>query len=81
MQFIVDGPDIPDEFIFAHQEGKIVFFCGAEISRPIKLLSLGGSGRVKISRKRESSDKSYIRHFLVLPILTKWTPYPIQWLL
>jgi len=32
MQFVKDGPDIPDEFLHAHELGKIVFFCGAGIS-------------------------------------------------
>ncbi|WP_078085309.1 anti-phage defense-associated sirtuin Dsr1 [Microbulbifer mangrovi] len=34
MQLITDGPDIPDTLIEAHEEGRVVFFCGAGISRP-----------------------------------------------
>ncbi|MDC9616132.1 hypothetical protein PSI19_20195 [Xenorhabdus khoisanae] len=32
MQFIANGPDIPDSLIQAHEEGRVVFFCGAGIS-------------------------------------------------
>ena len=34
MQFINDGPDVPDELLRAHEEGKVIFFCGAGISYP-----------------------------------------------
>ncbi|MDD4749887.1 MAG: hypothetical protein PHD26_08235 [Methanosarcinaceae archaeon] len=30
--FVVNGPDIPDRLLEAHEEGKVVFFCGAGIS-------------------------------------------------
>jgi len=32
MQFLANGIDIPDELIRAHEEGRVVFFCGAGIS-------------------------------------------------
>ncbi|EPU9487637.1 hypothetical protein ACV0UL_001187 [Salmonella enterica subsp. enterica serovar Saintpaul] len=32
MQFITHAPDIPDELLQAHEEGCVVFFCGAGIS-------------------------------------------------
>lgn len=32
MQFIDNGPDIPEELLYLHQQGKVVFFCGAGIS-------------------------------------------------
>jgi len=32
MQFIKNGPDVPDALIHAHEEGNVVFFCGAGIS-------------------------------------------------
>ena len=32
MQFVPNGMDIPDELIRAHEEGRVVFFCGAGIS-------------------------------------------------
>lgn len=37
MQFITNGPDIPDELLQAHEEGRVVFFCGAGISYPAGL--------------------------------------------
>ena len=37
MQFINDGPDVPDELLRAHEEGKVIFFCGAGISYPAGL--------------------------------------------
>jgi hypothetical protein len=37
MQFVVNGPDIPDALIHAHEEGEVVFFCGAGISYPAGL--------------------------------------------
>ena len=33
MQFIPKGPDIPEQLLQAHEEGRVVFFCGAGISR------------------------------------------------
>ena len=42
MQFIVDGPDIPDELLQAHEEGHAVFFCGAGISSTADLPSFKG---------------------------------------
>ena len=33
MQFIDGGPDIPDELLLALDEGRVVFFCGAGVSR------------------------------------------------
>ncbi|MBX3590291.1 MAG: SIR2 family protein [Burkholderiaceae bacterium] len=32
MQFITNGPDIPDALLQAHEEGRVVFFCGAGAS-------------------------------------------------
>ena len=37
MQFVKDGPDVPDQLLQAHEEGKVVFFCGAGISHPASL--------------------------------------------
>lgn len=32
MRFVGNGPDVPDELIRLHAEGKVVFFCGAGVS-------------------------------------------------
>lgn len=42
MQFITDGPDIPDALLQAHEEGRVVFFCGAGISYPAGLQGFKG---------------------------------------
>lgn len=34
MQFIKNGPNIPESLLVAQEEGRVVFFCGAGISRP-----------------------------------------------
>ncbi|WP_256667474.1 SIR2 family protein [Pseudomonas sp. ANT_J28] len=42
MQFVANGPDIPDELLQSHEEGRVVFFCGAGISRPAGLPDFKG---------------------------------------
>lgn len=42
MQFVADGPDIPDALLQAHEEGRVVFFCGAGISYPAGLPGFQG---------------------------------------
>ena len=37
MQFVANGPDIPESLLQLHEEGKVVFFCGAGISFPAGL--------------------------------------------
>jgi len=37
MQFIANGPDIPEELLRLQEEGRVVFFCGAGISYPAGL--------------------------------------------
>ena len=32
VRFFADGPDIPDELLWAQDEGRVVFFCGAGVS-------------------------------------------------
>ena len=33
MRFIKDGPSIPDDLLIARDEGRVVFFCGAGVSK------------------------------------------------
>lgn len=33
MRFIADGPSIPDELVTAHDEGRVILFCGSGVSR------------------------------------------------
>lgn len=42
MQLVAKGPDIPDALLQAHEEGRVVFFCGAGISYPAGLPGFKG---------------------------------------
>lgn len=42
MQFVRHGPDIPERLLQAHEDGRVVFFCGAGISYPARLPGFGG---------------------------------------
>lgn len=42
MQFITHCPDIPDALLQAHEEGRVVLFCGAGISYPADLPGFKG---------------------------------------
>lgn len=33
MQFIPNGPSIPDELLVARDAGDVIFFCGAGVSQ------------------------------------------------
>ncbi|MDM8218963.1 hypothetical protein, partial [Parasutterella secunda] len=39
MQFTPNGPDIPERLVIEHEEGNVIFFCGAGISIPAGLPS------------------------------------------
>ena len=41
MQFVKGGPDIPERLLEAHEDGQVVFFCGAGISYPAGLPGFG----------------------------------------
>ena len=42
MQFVAQGPEIPDALLQAHEDGGVVFFCGAGISYPAGLPGFKG---------------------------------------
>lgn len=42
MQFITNGPDIPDALLEAHEDGHVAFFCGAGISNSARLPGFAG---------------------------------------
>ncbi len=42
MQFVKGGPDIPGQLLQAHEDGHVVFFCGAGVSRPACLPTFAG---------------------------------------
>ena len=39
--FLANGPDIPERLLQAHEDGRVVFFCGAGISYPAGLPGFG----------------------------------------
>lgn len=57
MQFIANGPDIPDALLQAHEEGRVVFFCGAGISRPAGLPDFGGLVQRLFQQAGEPADR------------------------
>src|ERR1041384_5600088 len=42
MQLLRNGPDIPERLLQAHEDGRVVFFCGAGISYPAGLPGFSG---------------------------------------
>lgn len=42
MQFVRHGPDIPERLLQGHEDGRVVFFCGAGISYPARLPGFAG---------------------------------------
>jgi len=42
MQFVSHGPDLPERLLQAHEDGRVVFFCGAGISYPARLPGFAG---------------------------------------
>jgi len=42
MQFIKNGPDIPEPLLQAHEDGRVVLFCGAGVSSPAGLPGFDG---------------------------------------
>ncbi|NKL21117.1 anti-phage defense-associated sirtuin Dsr1 [Rhizobium leguminosarum] len=42
MQFVKDGPEVPESLLQAHEDGTVVFFCGAGISYPAGLPGFSG---------------------------------------
>jgi hypothetical protein len=63
MQFITNGPDIPDELLQAHEEGRVVFFCGAGISYPAGLPGFKGLVdeiyRLNGTTRKDIEDEAY----------------------
>ena len=42
MQFVRRGPDVPELLLQAHEDGRVVLFCGAGISYPARLPDFAG---------------------------------------
>lgn len=56
MQFIKNGPDIPERLLQIHEEGRVVFFCGAGISYPAGLPGFDGLVRLLYERLGVTPD-------------------------
>ena len=63
MQFVRNGPDIPDSLLWAHEQNRVVFFCGSGISYPAGLPSFKGLVDAIFSslgaEKNNSESKAY----------------------
>lgn len=59
MQFTRGGPDIPESLLQAHEDGHVVFFCGAGISYPAGLP--GFEGLVKQLYSRLNIDPNSVQ--------------------
>ena len=58
MQLVAKGPNIPDALLQAHEDGRVVFFCGAGISYPAGLP--GFKGLVDLIYKRLGTSREPI---------------------
>ncbi len=56
MRFIKNGPDIPEGLLQIHEEGRVVFFCGAGISYPAGLPGFDGLVRLLYERLGMTPD-------------------------
>lgn len=57
MRFLANGPSIPDELLEARDQGRVVFFCGAGVSRArAKLPDFFGLAEKVVERLRVAKD-------------------------
>lgn len=61
MRFLADGPSIPDDLLLARDQGRVIFFCGAGVSRAYaKLPDFFGLANKVIKRLViDKNDPSY----------------------
>lgn len=67
MQFVANGPDIAAPLLQAHEEGQVVFFCGAGISYPAGLPGFQGLvdeiyrrvGTMRLPIEQEAYDRKH----------------------
>ncbi len=62
MQFIANGPNVPNALVHAHEEGRVVFFCGAGISYPAGLPGFKGLVQEIYERCNTSQDGFTTEH-------------------
>ncbi len=58
MQFIPDGPEIPNALLQAHEGGRVVFFCGAGISYPAGLMDFKHLAYALAAKNLEPFDQT-----------------------
>jgi len=58
MQYVANGPDIPEALLEAHEDGNVVFFCGAGISYPAKLPTFYGLVKAVYDELGEAHDSA-----------------------
>ncbi len=56
MQFCTNGPEVPDRLLQAHEDGRVVLFCGAGISYPAGLPGFSGLVRRLYERLHPDPD-------------------------
>ncbi|MFC4298381.1 SIR2 family protein [Castellaniella hirudinis] len=57
MRFLADGPSIPDDLLLARDQGRVIFFCGAGVSRArAKLPDFFGLARSVVSKLGVGKD-------------------------
>ncbi len=56
MQFVKRGPNVPEHLLKAHEEGRVIFFCGAGISYPAGLPGFAGLVKKLYSRLEIDPD-------------------------
>lgn len=64
MQFIKNGPHVPERLLQAHEDGKVVFFCGAGISYPARLPGFKGLTEelyCKLKEERKPVEQAAIK--------------------
>ena len=62
MRFLEYGPNIPDELLLARDEGRVVFFCGAGVSRAkAELPDFFGLARIVLTRLGVTEDNPAAR--------------------
>ena len=56
MRFLANGPNIPDELLEERDNGNVVFFCGAGVSRPAGLPGFLDLAKQVVEKLGASSD-------------------------
>jgi hypothetical protein len=73
LRFLPDGPSIPDELLVARDEGRVVFFCGAGVSRAkaglTDFLGLARAVADKLAISPDSAIRELIATFPTLPVI------------